>query len=91
MPKLRAVGEASLEVHPMDDQVSACDPQALPLAAGIKLTARDPDALAHWLADGHRELDQWDRPDPVDLALRTTLRGDTELPLSSDAMEQLDG
>ncbi|KAJ6609908.1 cytochrome P450 [Mycena sp. CBHHK59/15] len=26
-PKLRAVGEASIEVHPIDDQVSACDPK----------------------------------------------------------------
>ncbi|KAJ6600148.1 cytochrome P450 [Mycena sp. CBHHK59/15] len=49
--------------------VSACDPQALPLAAGIKLTARDPDALAHWLAEGHRELDQWDRPNLADASL----------------------
>ncbi|KAJ6615803.1 hypothetical protein B0H10DRAFT_2220136 [Mycena sp. CBHHK59/15] len=45
-PKLRAVGEASIEVHPIDDQVSACDPQALPLAAGIKLTALGPPELA---------------------------------------------
>ncbi|KAJ7122652.1 putative cytochrome P450 phenylacetate 2-hydroxylase [Mycena crocata] len=68
-PKLRAVGEASLEVHPIDDQVSACDPQALPLAAGIKLTARDPVALACWLAEGHRELDQWERPNVSDASL----------------------
>ncbi|KAJ7918568.1 putative cytochrome P450 phenylacetate 2-hydroxylase [Mycena leptocephala] len=68
-PKLRAVGEASLEVHPIDDQVSVCDPQALPLAAGIKLTVRDPDALARWLAEGHRELDQWDRPNEADVSL----------------------
>ncbi|KAF8169874.1 cytochrome P450 [Mycena galopus ATCC 62051] len=68
-PKLRAVGEASLEVHPIDDQVSAADPQALPLAAGINLKARDPEALARWLAEGHRELDQWDRPNPTDASL----------------------
>ncbi|KAJ7077645.1 putative cytochrome P450 phenylacetate 2-hydroxylase [Mycena belliarum] len=68
-PHLRAVGEASLEVHPIDDQVSACDPQALPLAAGIKLTVRDPEALARWLADGHRELDQWERPNPTDTSV----------------------
>ncbi|KAJ7359794.1 putative cytochrome P450 phenylacetate 2-hydroxylase [Mycena albidolilacea] len=68
-PNLRAVGEASLEVHPIDDQVSASDPQALPLAAGIKLTARDPQALARWLAEGHLELDQWDRPNPTDASL----------------------
>ncbi|KAJ7430348.1 putative cytochrome P450 phenylacetate 2-hydroxylase [Mycena galericulata] len=68
-PKLSAVGEASFEVHPIDDQVSAADPQALPLAAGIKITVRDPVALAHWLAEGHRELDQWDRPNPADSAL----------------------
>ncbi|KAK7045030.1 cytochrome P450 phenylacetate [Favolaschia claudopus] len=61
-PQLRAVGEASLEVHPIDDQVSVCDAQALPLAAGIKLTVRDSKVLARWLAEGHRELDQWDRP-----------------------------
>ncbi|KAJ6602622.1 putative cytochrome P450 phenylacetate 2-hydroxylase [Mycena vulgaris] len=68
-PKLRAVSEASLEIHPIDDQVSACDPQALPLAAGIKLTARDPIALSRWLTEGHRELDQWDRPNPADATL----------------------
>ncbi|KAJ6498713.1 putative cytochrome P450 phenylacetate 2-hydroxylase [Mycena vulgaris] len=68
-PQLRAVGEASLEVHPIDDQVSACDPQALPLAAGIKLPARDPNALSRWLTEGHRELDQWDRPNPTDATL----------------------
>ncbi|KAJ6557744.1 cytochrome P450 [Mycena capillaripes] len=61
-PKLRAVGEMSLEAHPIYDQISVCDAQAVPLAAGIKLTARDPDALVRWLADGHRELDQWERP-----------------------------
>ncbi|KAJ7681345.1 cytochrome P450 [Mycena rosella] len=66
-PKLRAVGEASLEVHPINDQVSVCDPQALPLAAGIKLTARDAEALSSWIDEGHRELDQWDLPtNPVD-------------------------
>ncbi|KAJ6569431.1 cytochrome P450 [Mycena capillaripes] len=68
-PQLRAVGEASLEVHPIDDQVSVCDPQALPLAAGVKLTVRDPDALARWLAEGHRELDQWERPSQADSSL----------------------
>ncbi|KAJ7713061.1 cytochrome P450, partial [Mycena metata] len=51
-PKLRAVGEASREVHPIDDQISVCDAQAVPLAAGIRLTARDPDALARWLTEG---------------------------------------
>ncbi|KAJ7020855.1 cytochrome P450 [Mycena alexandri] len=66
-PKLRAVGEASLEVHPIDDQISACDAQAVPLAAGIRLTARDPDALARWLTEGHRELDQWERPNEADV------------------------
>ncbi|KAJ7749897.1 putative cytochrome P450 phenylacetate 2-hydroxylase [Mycena metata] len=65
-PAARAVGEASLSVNPIDDQVSACDPQALPLAAGIKLTVRDPDALDRWLADGHRELDQWEGPSLLD-------------------------
>ncbi|KAJ6550604.1 cytochrome P450 [Mycena vulgaris] len=64
-PKLRGVGEASLEVHSIDGQVSACDPQALPLAAGIKLTAPDPNALSRWLTQGHRELGQWDRPNPT--------------------------
>ncbi|KAJ6458951.1 putative cytochrome P450 phenylacetate 2-hydroxylase [Mycena vitilis] len=68
-PELRAVGEASLEMHPIDDQVSACDPQALPLAAGIKLTPRDADGLARWLAEGHRELDQWERPNLADASL----------------------
>ncbi|KAJ7463472.1 putative cytochrome P450 phenylacetate 2-hydroxylase [Mycena galericulata] len=68
-PKVRAVGEASFEVHPIDDQVSATEPQALPLAAGIKLTVRDHGALAHWLEKGHRELDQWDSPNPADSPL----------------------
>ncbi|KAJ6557755.1 cytochrome P450 [Mycena capillaripes] len=66
-PKIRAAREMSLEAHPIDDQLSVCDAQAVPLAAGIKLTARDPDALARWLAEGHRELDQWDRPNEVDV------------------------
>ncbi|KAJ6458944.1 cytochrome P450 [Mycena vitilis] len=68
-PELRAVGEAGLEMHPVDDQVSACDAQAVPLAAGIKLTPRDPDALARWLAEGHRKLDQWERPNPANASL----------------------
>ncbi|KAJ7613752.1 putative cytochrome P450 phenylacetate 2-hydroxylase [Mycena polygramma] len=68
-PSFRAVREASLEVHPIDDQVSPCDAQALPLAAGIKLTARDPEALARWLTEGHRELDQWDGPALADAPL----------------------
>jgi hypothetical protein len=39
------------------------------LAAGIKLTVHDPEALARWLSEGHRDLDQWDRPNPTDASL----------------------
>lgn len=55
-PQLRAVGEMSLEAHPIDDQVSKCDAQAVPLAAGIKLTVRDLNALVRRLAERHRPL-----------------------------------
>ncbi|KAJ7664419.1 putative cytochrome P450 phenylacetate 2-hydroxylase [Mycena polygramma] len=61
-PKFRDIGEMSLEAHPIDDQVSVCDSHATPLAAGIKLTARDPHALVRWIAEGHLELDQWHGP-----------------------------
>jgi len=50
-PQFRAMQEASSELHPVDDQVSACDAQALPGYIGIKLTPRDPEALARWLAE----------------------------------------
>jgi hypothetical protein len=64
-PAFRAEREASVEMDPIDDQVSVCDPQALPWAAGIKLTPRDPEELAKWLTEGHMELDQWERPLPT--------------------------
>ena len=62
-PAYRASAEASGELHPITDQVSECAAQALPKAAGIRLTPRDPDALARWLADGHQLMDQFERPD----------------------------
>ena len=64
-PSFRAVREASLEMHPIDDQISACDAQALAGYVGIKLTPRNPDALERWLAEGHRDLDQFDCPRPA--------------------------
>ena len=65
-PSFRAEREASVEMHPIDDQVSTCDAQALAGYVGIKLTPRDPEALAQWLAEGHQELDQFERPDSVE-------------------------
>ena len=62
-PAYRATAEASEELHPITDQVSECAAQALPKAAGVRLTPRDPDALARWLADGHQLMDQFERPD----------------------------
>ncbi|KAF7307885.1 Cytochrome P450 phenylacetate [Mycena kentingensis (nom. inval.)] len=72
-PSLRAVGDASLEMHPLDDQVSACDPQALPLAAGIKLVVRDSEALGKWLEEGHTEMDQWEQPNEVEASLASEM------------------
>lgn len=37
-------------MHPFDDQVLAFGGQALPGYIGIKLVARDPEVLSHWLA-----------------------------------------
>ena len=48
-PSFRTTREASSEMHPIHDQLSACDAQAVPGYIGIKLTPRDPDALARWL------------------------------------------
>ena len=63
-PAYRADGEeASATMDPITDQVSECAAQALPRAAGVRLTPRDPAQLAHWLAEGHAEMDQFERPD----------------------------
>jgi hypothetical protein len=61
-PSFRATREASSEMHPIDDQISTCDAQALPGYVGIKLTPRNPEALARWLAEGHHGLNQFDCP-----------------------------
>ena len=37
-PSFRATREASTEMHPIQDQVSGCEAQALPGYVGIKLT-----------------------------------------------------
>ncbi|KAF7321109.1 Cytochrome P450 phenylacetate [Mycena chlorophos] len=58
-PKFRSTidGEMSLEADPIHDQVSLCDAQAIPLPAGIKLTPRNPEALAQWLEEQRLEWD----------------------------------
>lgn len=61
-PSFRAAKEASAEMHPIDDQISSCDAQALAAYVGVKLTPRDPDVLAKWISEGHRELDQFQFP-----------------------------
>lgn len=62
-PEIRSVREMSVEVDPIDDQVSECDSQAIPLMAGIKLTPRNPDSLARWIAEAPSLLDQFEEPD----------------------------
>ncbi|KZV72553.1 putative cytochrome P450 phenylacetate 2-hydroxylase [Peniophora sp. CONT] len=62
-PAYRATAEASEELDPITDQISECAAQALPKAAGIRLTPRDPEALTRWLAEGHQLMDQFERPD----------------------------
>ncbi|KZV60724.1 putative cytochrome P450 phenylacetate 2-hydroxylase [Peniophora sp. CONT] len=63
-PAYRAdVAEASATMDPITDQVTECAAQALPRAAGVRLTPRDPAQLAHWLAEGHADMDQFERPD----------------------------
>jgi hypothetical protein len=55
--------EMTPECDPIADQCSECDPQAIPLAAGIKVIPRDPEALARWIADAPTMLDQFDQAD----------------------------
>ena len=62
-PEFRGEAESSYELHPITDQISECDAQALPKASGVRLTPRDPEALQRWIAEGHTSLDQFDRPD----------------------------
>ncbi|KAJ6474815.1 putative cytochrome P450 phenylacetate 2-hydroxylase [Mycena sanguinolenta] len=71
-PSFRTAREASTEMHPIDDQMSTCDAQALAGYVGIKLTPRDPEALVRWLAEGHHELDQFDRPKSSDYPLESS-------------------
>jgi cytochrome P450 len=59
----RKVREMTMDVDPIEDQVSECDPQSIPLMAGIKLIPRDPASLEHWLTDAPSFLDQFDQPD----------------------------
>ena len=54
-PPFRATQEASSEMDPIQDQISACDAQALPGCVGIQLTLRDPHGLKKWLADAERD------------------------------------
>jgi len=49
-PSFRATREASLDMHPVHDQMGSCDSQALPGYFGVRLTPRDPSALAQWMA-----------------------------------------
>lgn len=50
-------------MDPISDQVSECAAQALPRAAGVRLVPRDSAQLAHWLAEGHMAMDQFEHPD----------------------------
>jgi hypothetical protein len=62
-PEIRSIREMSFEVDAVNDQVSECDSQAIPLMAGIKLTPRNPESLARWIAEAPTLLDQFDEPD----------------------------
>ncbi|KZV69573.1 cytochrome P450 [Peniophora sp. CONT] len=63
-PAYRSSGPvASTEMDPITDQISECAAQALPRAAGVCLTPRDPAQLQHWLAEGHVAMDQFEQPD----------------------------
>ena len=63
-PAYRARGvDASLKLDPIADQESECAAQALPRAAGVKLVPRNPTQLAEWLAEGYKDMDNYEQDD----------------------------
>lgn len=61
-PTYRACRQSSPDMDPILDQVSQCDGQALPCAAGIRMVPRNPEQLAAWISEGHQSLQDFDAP-----------------------------
>lgn len=61
-PLFRACRQTTVEMHPIHDQVSTSERQAVPCATGIRVLPRNPGQLASWLSEGHQTLGDFMAP-----------------------------